>query len=128
MTDVAKAIQALNEDNNNSHEFVITGEPSNETEYQRDVKYVSGSDADGTAIFSNTQPYTWSEVNTKKSALQTIYNNEAYKRNRAEAYPEIKEQLDKLWHDIDNGTLTKSGDFYTAINTVKTNNPKPSED
>ena len=44
MTDVAKAIQALNEDNNNSHEFVISGEPSNETEYQRDVKYVSGAD------------------------------------------------------------------------------------
>ena len=127
MTDVAKAIQALNEDNDNSHEFVITGEPSNETEYQRDVKYVSGADDNGSAIFSDTQPYTWSQVNTKKSALQTQYNNDQYKRDRAAAYPEIGEQLDKLFHDIDNGTLTTSGDFYTALNAVKTANPKPSE-
>ena len=127
MTDVAKAIQALNEDNDNSHEFVISGEPSNETEYQRDVKYVSGADENGSAIFSDTQPYTWSEVNTKKSALQTQYDNDQYKRDRADAYPAIGEQLDKLWHDIDNGTLTTSGDFYTALNAVKTANPKPSE-
>ena len=127
MTDVAKAIQALNEDNDNSHEFVISGEPSNETEYQRDVKYVSGADDNGSAIFSDTQPYTWSEVNTKKSALQTQYDNDQYKRDRAAAYPEIGEQLDKLFHDIDNGTLTTSGDFYTALNAVKTANPKPSE-
>jgi len=127
MTDVAQAIQALNEDNDNSHEFVITGEPSNETEYQRDVKYVSGSDDNGSAIFSDTQPYTWSQVNTKKSALQTQYDNDAYKRDRKAAYPEIGEQLDKLFHDIDNGTLTTSGDFYTALNAVKTANPKPSE-
>ena len=127
MTDVAKAIQALNEDNDNSHEFVITGEPSNETEYQRDVKYVSGADDNGSAIFSDTQPYTWSQVNTKKSALQTQYDNDQYKRDRAVAYPAIGEQLDKLFHDIDNGTLTTSGDFYTALNAVKTANPKPSE-
>ena len=127
MTDVAQAIQALNEDNNNSHEFVITGEPSNETEYQRDVKYVSGSDDNGSAIFSDTQPYTWSQVNTKKSALQTQYDNDAYKRDRKASYPEIGEQLDKLFHDIDNGTLTTSGDFYTALNAVKTAHPKPSE-
>ena len=85
MTDVAKAIQALNEDNDNSHEFVISGEPSNETEYQRDVKYVSGADENGSAIFSDTQPYTWSQVNTKKSALQTQYDNDQYKRDRAVA-------------------------------------------
>lgn len=127
MTDVAKAISALNEDNDNSHEFVISGEPSNETEYQRDVKYISGSDSNGSAIFSSTQPYTWSQVNTKKSALVTTYNNEQYKRDRAASYPELGEQLDKLFHDIDNGTLTTSGDFYTALNTVKTANPKPSE-
>ena len=127
MTDVAKAISALNEDNDNSHEFVIHGEPSNETEYQRDVKYISGSDSNGSAIFSSTQPYTWSQVNTKKSSLVTTYNNEQYKRDRAASYPELGEQLDKLFHDIDNGTLTTSGDFYTALNTVKTANPKPSE-
>jgi len=127
MTTIAAAIQGLNEDNDNSHEFVVTGEPSNEAEYQQNVKYVSGSEANGSAIFSDTQPYTWTQVKNKKSELQTAYDNDAYKRDRKAAYPEIGEQLDKLWHDINNGTLTTSGDFYTAINTVKTDNPKPSE-
>ena len=38
---------------------------------------------------------------------------------RQEGYEVIGEQLDKLWHDIDNGTLDKTGSFYTAIKTVK---------
>lgn len=48
-----------------------------------------------------------------------------YKVKRQGAYPSIGEQLDKLYHDIDNGTLTTAGDFYTALNTVKTDHPKP---
>ncbi|QOI68961.1 hypothetical protein Lederberg_68 [Pelagibacter phage Lederberg EXVC029P] len=123
MTDVAKAIQALNEDNNNSHEFVISGEPSNQAEYERDVKYVSGADANGSAVFSDTQPYTWSQVNTKKSALQTEYNNDQYKRDRADAYPSIQDQLDMQYHDAVDGTTT----WKDAIAVVKTANPKPSE-
>mgnify|MGYP005830702499 CR=1 FL=1 len=38
---------------------------------------------------------------------------------RQEGYEVIGEQLDKLWHDIDNGTLDKNGDFYTSIKTIK---------
>ena len=93
MTTISKAIKALNEDNNNSHEFVVHGEPSNQTEYQQNVKYVSGSDDNGSAIFSDTQPYTWSEVNAKKSALQTNYDNEQYKRDRKDDYLK-KKQVD----------------------------------
>jgi hypothetical protein len=66
------------------------------------------------------------EVTINWSNVNSWTDPEQYKIDRKAAYPEIGEQLDKLWHDIDNGTLTKSGDFYTAINTVKTNNPKPS--
>ena len=39
-------------------------------------------------------------------------------------YPELGEQLDKLYHDINNGTLTTSGGFFTALNAVKTKYPK----
>jgi hypothetical protein len=120
MTDVAKAIQALNEDNSNSHEFVITGEPSNQAEYERDVKYVSGADANGSAVFSDTQPYTWSQVNTKKSALQTQYNNDQYKRDRADAYPSIQDQLDMQYWDKVNGTTN----WEDALAKVKSDNPK----
>jgi hypothetical protein len=50
-----------------------------------------------------------------------------YKTDRQMAYPPISEQLDKLWHDINNGTLDNTGAFFTALNTVKTDNPKPGE-
>ena len=48
-----------------------------------------------------------------------------YKMDRALAYPQLAEQLDKLWHDINNGTLDETGEFFTALKTVKDNNPKP---
>tara|TARA_Y100000361_G_C10955056_1_gene235792 strand:- start:161 stop:475 length:315 start_codon:yes stop_codon:yes gene_type:complete len=50
-----------------------------------------------------------------------------YKYARETAYPELKEQLDKLYHDIDNGTLDETGEFFTTLKTVKDDNPKPSE-
>ena len=47
-----------------------------------------------------------------------------YQQPRKLAYPSIEEQLDKLFHDIDNGTLDKNGEFYSVIKTIKDNNPK----
>jgi|5B_taG_2_1085324.scaffolds.fasta_scaffold29311_2 hypothetical protein len=41
-------------------------------------------------------------------------------------YPKISEQLDALWHDIDNGTLDKNGEFYNMLKTVKDSYPKSS--
>ena len=34
-------------------------------------------------------------------------------------YEVLGEQLDKLWHDIDNGKLDKNGDFYKDLKAVK---------
>lgn len=50
-----------------------------------------------------------------------------YKYARKESYPDIAEQLDKLYHDINNGTLDETGEFFIALKTVKDDNPKPSE-
>ena len=71
-------------------------------------------------INNNEVTINWTQVNAWTDPDQ-------YKIDRVNEYPALAEQFDKLWHDINNGTLTTSGDFYTAINTVKTNNPKPSE-
>ena len=46
---------------------------------------------------------------------------------RKNSYPALAEQFDKLWHDINNGTLDNTGAFYTALKTVKDDNPKPGE-
>ena len=47
-----------------------------------------------------------------------------YQQPRKLAYPSMEEQLDKLFHDIDNGTLDKNGEFYSVIKTIKNNYPK----
>lgn len=41
-------------------------------------------------------------------------------------YPKMSEQLDALWHDIDNGKLDKTGEFYKMIKNVKDSHPKVS--
>jgi len=40
------------------------------------------------------------------------------------SYDTIGDQLDKLWHDIDQGKLDKTGSFYTSIKAVKDKYPK----
>ena len=39
-------------------------------------------------------------------------------------YPKISDQLDMLWHAIDNGTLDKTSDFYISLKAVKAKHPK----
>lgn len=46
---------------------------------------------------------------------------------RQKYYSELKEQLDKLWHDIDAGKFgdaAKTGGFYLARKVVKDKYPK----
>jgi hypothetical protein len=121
MTDIATAIQSLNKKGGNNHEFVVRGEPTNEAEYNSGVDYVSGADANGTAIFSDTKPYTWSEVSAEKALLQTEYANNQYQRDRAKAYPSLEEQMDMQYWDKINGT----NNWETKIAEIKAQFPKP---
>ena len=52
------------------------------------------------------------------------FNNNSYARERVKSYDSISEQLDKLFHDIDEGKLDKTGSFYSAIKEVKDKYPK----
>ena len=40
-------------------------------------------------------------------------------------YPDLGEQLDALYHDIENGTLTTDGNFFKTIKAVKDKYPNP---
>ena len=71
-----------------------------------------------------TQP-TDEAIATEQARLQAEYDANQYQRDRV--YPQLGEQFDKLWHDINNGTLDNTGAFYTALKTVKDDNPKPGE-
>ena len=48
-----------------------------------------------------------------------------YQNDRVPEYPQIGDQLDLLWHAIDDGTLDKTSDFYTTLKSVKDSFPKP---
>lgn len=111
-TDIASAIKALKDD----AEFVISGEPTNEAEYKANVKYVTGADSNGTAIFGD-QLYTWSEVSAKQAELQTAYDNNEYQRKRASEYPSIADQLDDIYHNGVDG-------WKATIKTTKDKYPK----
>ena len=117
MTDISNAIQSLNTKGGNSHEYVMTGTPTNEAEYNSQVKFVSGADANGTAIFADTQAYSWSEVSAELTSLQTAYDNNKYQRDRALEYPSIADQLDDIFHNIIDG-------WKTTIQVTKDKYPK----
>lgn len=48
-----------------------------------------------------------------------------YDAKRAMEYPQLTEQLDMLWHELNtNGSLSTSGDWFTSIQTIKNRHPK----
>ena len=64
-------------------------------------------------------------IQAKLKELQSEYDTKQYQRDRQ--YPELGEQFDLLFKDIDSGKISKDGGFYKAIKAVKDKHPKPSE-
>ena len=89
-------------------EFGIKAENNNGT-----IKIVDGSSMPSDA-----------GISTAKENLLAKYQNNFYAKKRSVDYPEIEDQLDALYRDIENGTLTKSGEFYLMIKAVKDKYPK----
>jgi hypothetical protein len=48
-----------------------------------------------------------------------IQHNEDYRKLRAAAYPKIGDQIDALWHAMDQGLLPKIEPMYSQIKLVK---------
>ena len=70
MTDVANALNALG-----ITEWVLRGEPTNETEFNSMFRKVTGTDSNGSAIESsdpNDFGTTWSAVSAKKTELVNV--------------------------------------------------------
>ena len=66
----------------------------------------------------------WLEEQSKNN--ETITEQAPYINQRRNAYPEIGDQLDMLWHSIDKDPdlKTKYFDFYETIKAVKVKYPK----
>ena len=78
----------------------------------RILNEIKAIDVDGNVI-----EYNENEVLEKISELQADYASKQYQRDRK--YPDLGEQFDLLFKDINEGTLDKTGGFYTAIKAVK---------
>ena len=76
----------------------------------------------------------WATASAASAATATLRANGGSAANYAEfrtdpqsgfGYKQITEQLDQLWHDIDDGKLDKTGAWYLAIKAVKDKYAKP---
>ena len=99
MIDIATAILAIN----SNAEFKYTEDDINTIEW-----------------INNTTPISKADIEAKMAELQTAYDNNAYQRVRATAYPTWQEQMDLQYKDLLNGTTT----WKDAVAKVKSDNPK----
>ena len=92
-----------------------------------DTKVLLQNDGSGDYIktwtYSFTKP-TDSQIASYETAGNTIESNAVILSKRKIEYLSWREQLDKLWHDIDDGKLDKTGSWYKHIKAVKDANSK----
>ena len=69
---------------------------------------------------NGTTPIPVADIEAKMVEVQAKYDANQYQRDRATAYPSIKEQLDMQYWDKVNGTTN----WEDAIAKVKADNPK----
>jgi len=84
---------------------------------------VGDNSLDEITWLNGTTPISKADIEAKMNEIGTESN---YAQQRRNAYPEIGDQLDMLWHTIDKDiTLQhKYFDFYQAILKVKAKYPK----
>tara|TARA_R100001443_G_scaffold7618_4_gene16923 strand:- start:451 stop:771 length:321 start_codon:yes stop_codon:yes gene_type:complete len=84
---------------------------------------VSGGDINSIVWENGTTPIPKTDIEAKINEIGTESN---YVQQRRNAYPEIGDQLDMLWHSIDQNPELKQKyfNFYEAIKQVKVKYPK----
>ena len=97
MTDIISAIKALKSD----AQVSVNAEDINQ------ITWVDG----------NPDNITNKQILDKQAELKTIYDNNKYQRDRAEAYPSIEDQLDEIYHKGISG-------WMNTIKAVKDKYPK----
>jgi len=87
---------------------------------------IRGNDLDTCKIewHNGTTPISKADIEAKMVEVQAEYDANQYQRDRV--YPSIGDQLDMLWHSIDQNPKLKSEyfEFYEAIKAVKVKHPK----
>jgi len=78
---------------------------------------VKGDDVKQITWHNDTTPIAEADILAKQKELQTAYDNNAYQRSRAVAYPSMADQLDDIYH---NGV----DEWKKTIKAVKDKYPK----
>ena len=75
---------------------------------------------------NGTTPIPKADIEAKMNEMANEPKQSQYAQQRRNAYPEIGDQLDMLWHTIDkdNELQNKFYDFYQTIKKVKVAYPK----
>ena len=87
---------------------------------------IDADDINQITWLNGTTPIPVADIEAKMTELQAEYDAKQYQRERATAYPSIGDQLDMLWHSIDQNPSLKSEyfEFYEAIKAIKVKHPK----
>ena len=74
----------------------------------------------------NPKNITKADIEAKMNEMANEPEQSNYAQQRRNAYPEIGDQLDMLWHSIDQDPQLKSKyfNFYEALKAVKVKYPK----
>lgn len=68
------------------------------------------------------------DVLEKWKEMLVEYDKKYYQLERQfdflDSFGNIAEELDSLWHDIDEGKLDKTGSFYSRVKKIKDDHPK----
>lgn len=72
----------------------------------------------------DSKPPTKEEIQAELLREVSVYEYYVYERNREKQYPDLKEQLDMLYHDIMEDNLN-NGRWIQTITAIKESNPKP---
>ena len=85
---------------------------------------INADDINQITWLNGTAEIPKADIEAKMVEVQAEYDANQYQRDRV--YPSIGDQLDMLWHSIDQNSALKSQyfDFYEAIKAVKVKNPK----
>ena len=92
------------------------------------VVTVSGNDINTCEIewLDGTTPISKADIESKMNEMANEPEQSNYAQQRRNAYPEIGDQLDMLWHTIDKDEKLQGiyFDFYQTLKTVKVKFPK----
>ena len=88
-------------------------------EHHKGIGYSCSGDHEKLANFTlkdgSDFAFDQTDVNERVVELQEEYDALAWSRNRVVDYPRFAEQLDLLWHAIDDGTVEFSSNMFPTL-------------